>query len=143
MLELSEKTIDTQIMSHKAKFQDEKLTSKVDNLSYAKQQIFKAIYETHPLAEMGYREIVRAINEVTTALNVRYNNSIPSSLSDTLRLINHILDKVNHWITTDRLYKNTDAEIFMDSLTKQLDELEAMLKEVDEAFFETTTTINE
>lgn len=142
MLELSEKTIDDQVMSHKSKFHLEKLTNKVDNLSYAKQQIFKAIYGTHPLAEMGYSEIARAINEVTAALNARYNNSIPSSLSDTLRLINHILAKVHHWIVSDALYKNTDAEIFMDSLSKQLDELEAMLKEVDETFSVTATNDN-
>lgn len=142
ILELSEKTIDNQIMSHKSKFQAEKLADRINNLSYAKQQIYKAIYGTHPLAEMGYSEIVRSINEITDGLNLRYNNSIPSSLSDTLRLINHILAQVNHWITTDKLYKNTDAEVFMDSLGKQLNELEGMLKEVDETYLTTATTEN-
>jgi hypothetical protein len=49
-------------------------------------------------------------------------------------LIDYIIHRFNHWWIEKVLLGNDDAEIFLDSLEKQLNELEEMLFEIDKEF---------
>jgi hypothetical protein len=49
-------------------------------------------------------------------------------------MIDYIILRFNQWWTENTLFGNDDAEIFLDSLDKQLNELEEMLIEIDEEF---------
>ena len=59
---------------------------------------------------------------------------MPSGISEVFRLTDYIITRFNEWWAENSLLENNDAEIFLDSLGKQLDELKEMLIEVDEEF---------
>jgi hypothetical protein len=84
--------------------------------------------------DWGISGINDAINEIRCELNTRYNRNLPIGISEAFRLIDYIIHRFNHWWTEKTLFGNDDAEIFLDSLEKQLNELEEMLFEIDEEF---------
>ena len=134
VLEDVEKSILKQIQEHKDKFKSMKLIDIVDNLSYPTQLIYRGIFNNHPLAEIGLKEIREKLDALKLELNKRYNNKIPDSISDIFRLQDHILDKIGNWISNKELERNTDAEVFMDSFDNQMKGLIEILKEIDDEF---------
>lgn len=128
------KTISEQIQIHKDKFKSMKLTEIVDNFNYPTQLIYREIFNNHPLAEIGLKEIREKLDTLKSELEKRYNNKIPDSISDIFRLQNHILLRIDCWIANKELERNTDAEIFMDSFDHQMDELLEILNEIDDEF---------
>lgn len=86
--------------------------------------------------ELGISGLKDAINEIRKELNTRYNENLPIGISEAFRLIDYIILRFNQWRTEMTLLGNDDAEIFLDSLEKQLSELEEMLLEIDEEFCE-------
>jgi len=134
VLEDIEISISDQIQTHKDKFKSMKLIDLIDNLNYPTQLIYRGIFNNHPLAEIGLKEIREKIDALKLELNKRYNNRIPESISNIFRLQDHILDRINNWISNKELERNTDAEVFMDSFENQLNELIEILKEIDEEF---------
>ncbi|NLN24241.1 MAG: hypothetical protein GX163_00980 [Bacteroidetes bacterium] len=128
------KAISEQIQTHKDKFKSMKLTDIVDNFNYPTQLIYRGIFNNHPLAEIGLKEIREKLDTLKSELGKRYNNKIPDSISDIFRLQNHILLRIDCWIANKELERNTDAEIFMDSFDHQMDELLEILNEIDDEF---------
>lgn len=128
------KTISEQIKIHKDKFKSMKLADIVNNLNYPTQLIYRGIFNNHPLAEIGLKEIREKLDALRIELEKRYNNKIPDSISDIFRLQTHILLRIDSWIANKELERNTDAEIFMDSFDHQMDELMEILKEIDDEF---------
>ncbi|KAF5043429.1 hypothetical protein DSECCO2_502310 [anaerobic digester metagenome] len=128
------KTISAQIQTHKDKFKSMKLTDIVDNFNYPTQLIYRGIFNNHPLAEIGLKEIREKLDTLKSELGKRYNNKIPDSISDIFRLQNHILLRIDSWIANKELERNIDAEIFMDSFDHQMDELLEILNEIDDEF---------
>ena len=128
------KAISEQIQTHKDKFKSMKLTDIVDNFNYPTQFIYRGIFNNHPLAEIGLKEIREKLDTLKSELGKRYNNKIPDSISDIFRLQNHILLRIDCWIANKELERNTDAEIFMDSFDHQMDELLEILNEIDDEF---------
>lgn len=86
--------------------------------------------------EWGISGLKDAIDEIRKELKIRYNENLPSGISEAFRLIDYIIHRFNQWWTEKTLLGNDDAEIFLDSLEKQLNELEEMLLEIDEKFNE-------
>jgi len=84
--------------------------------------------------EWGISGLKEAVNEVRKELITRYNANIPSEILEAFRLIDYIINRFNLWWTEKTLLGNDDAEIFLDSLEKQLEELKEMLQEIDEEF---------
>jgi hypothetical protein len=76
------------------------------------------------------------MDEIREELNVRYNHSLLSGISESLRLIDHITHRFNQWWNDKTLLGNDDAEIFLESLKNQLEELGEMLEEIDDVFNE-------
>ena len=129
-----ENSISEQIQIHKDKFKSMKLIDIVNNLNYPTQLIFRGIFNNHPLAESGLVEIKEKLNNLKIELNKRYNEKIPESISDIFRLQDHILHRIDDWISSKEIERNIDAEVFMDSFEKQMNELMDILKEIDENF---------
>lgn len=102
------------------------------------QLIFRGIRddERNFQGEWGISGVKDAIDSIRKELNLRYNGSLPIGISETLRLIDYIIHRFNQWWTDKSLLGNDDAEIFLDSLKKQIKELEYMLNEIDEEFNE-------
>lgn len=86
--------------------------------------------------EWGISGIKSTIEEIREELNKRYNQNLPSGISESFRLIDYIIHRFNQWWSEKTLLGNDDAEIFLDSLENQLKELEKMLSEVDKEFNE-------
>lgn len=103
-------------------------------MNYPTQLIFRGIFNNHPLAESGLVEIKEKLNNLKIELNKRYNEKIPESISDIFRLQDHILHRIDDWISSKEIERNIDAEVFMDSFEKQMNELMDILKEIDENF---------
>jgi len=86
--------------------------------------------------EFGISGIKEIIDEIRKELNKRYNENLPIGIAEAFRLIDYIIHRFNQWWTEKTLLGNDDAEIFLDSLGKQLNELKDMLLEIDEEFNE-------
>lgn len=86
--------------------------------------------------EWGISGLKSAIDEIRKELNTRYNQNLPTGISESFRLIDYIIHRFNQWWNDKTLLGNNDAEIFLDSLENQLKELEEMLIEIDEDFNE-------
>ncbi len=129
-----EKLISKQIQTHKDKFNSKKMINIINNMNYPTQLIYRGIFNNHPLAEIGLKEIKEKLDTLKLELNKRYNGTIPDSVSGIFRLQDHILDRIETWILNNELERNMDAEVFMDSFEKQMDELQEILKEIDEEF---------
>lgn len=84
--------------------------------------------------EWGINGVKNALDEIRIELNTRYNNNLPSGISEAFRLTDYIIHRFNEWWTENNLLGNNDAEIFLDSLGKQLNELKEMLIEIGEEF---------
>ena len=85
-------------------------------------------------AEGGISGVRASIEKIKTGLNLRYNKNPHPNISESIEMIDYILDRLNQWQTKNNLLKNKDAEIFLDRLNNQLSNLKEMLKESDEKF---------
>lgn len=126
------KKIEMKKDEHKSKSLKEMIVGTSRNI----ELIFRGIrdIERHFQGEWGIEGINASIDEIRKDLNIRYNENLPSEISEVFRLIDHILKRFNQWWTEKSLLGNDDAEIFLDSLKNQLDELEEMLMGIDEEF---------
>jgi len=126
------KKIEMKKDEHKNKALKEMLVGADDNI----QLIYRGIRDTDRTfqGEWGISGVKNALDEIRTELNIRYNNNLPSGISEVFRLTDYIIARFNEWWTENNLLQNDDAEIFLDSLGKQLDELKEMLIEIDEEF---------
>ncbi|MEX1190964.1 MAG: hypothetical protein WEA99_03255 [Brumimicrobium sp.] len=84
--------------------------------------------------EWGIFGIKNSIDEIRIELNTRYNDNLPSGISEVFRLTDYIINRFSEWWKGNTLFGNNDAEIFLDSLRNQLHELKKMVIEVDEEF---------
>jgi hypothetical protein len=98
------------------------------------QLIYRGIrdVERNFQGEWGILGLKDTVNEIRKELNTRYNENLPSGILEAFRLIDYIINRFNQWWSEKILLGNDDAEIFLDSLEKQLDELKEMLEEIDE-----------
>lgn len=100
------------------------------------QLIYRGIRDTDRnfQGELGISGVKNALDEIRIELNTRYNNNLPSGISEVFRLTDYIIARFNEWWTENSLLENNDAEIFLDSLGNQIDELKEMLIEIDEEY---------
>jgi hypothetical protein len=126
------KIIEMKKDEHKTKSLREMIIGTGRNL----ELIFRGIRDTERnfQGEWGITGLNTSIDEIRKDLNKRYNENLPSGISEAFRLIDYILTRFNQWWAEKTLFGNDDAEIFLDSLKNQLNELEAMLIEIDEEF---------
>lgn len=128
--------INEKVNEHKEKHQDESLYSIVSNLNYSIQLIKRGYSDVNRYfqAEGSLKIVTSKITEVEEELKKRYKNSTPESVEYTLKNIYYILEKVQKWYENNELLNNKDAEIFMIAFDKEFEELEDMLKEIDEEY---------
>jgi hypothetical protein len=114
---------------------EKKMTSLIrEDLSYAMSKISDGIYNNYPLVEMNFKTIKNTFGSIKEEAIKRYGDIHISKqgLDDVLRRIEYIVQRVEGWIVDGQLYNNKDAEVFLDSLSDRFDELDDMLKELDE-----------
>ena len=126
------KKIEMKKGEHKNKSLEEMIIGADRNI----QLIFRGIRDEERSfqGEWGISGLKDVIDEIRKELNTRYNENLPSGISEAFRLIDYIIHRFNQWGTEKTLLGNDDAEIFLDSLEKQLKELQVMLLEIDEKF---------
>lgn len=122
----------------KGEHKDKSLKEMIFGVNGNIQLIYRGIRdeERNFQAEWGISGLKSAMDDIRKELNTRYNQNLPSGLSEAFRLIDYIIHRFNQWWTEKTLLGNDDAEIFLDSLKNQLDELEEMLLEIDNEFNE-------
>jgi hypothetical protein len=85
-------------------------------------------------AEGSIKIVASKMKEVEEELKNRFKSSIPESIEYTLGNIDYILEQMGNWFDNNELLGKKDAEIFMIAFDKEFDELEIMLKEIDEEY---------
>ncbi|WP_439182247.1 hypothetical protein [Carboxylicivirga taeanensis] len=131
VIELMEKEYE----AHKKQFTDNKISELTNGISYSISKVYEGIYNSYPLAEMNFSIIKSTIESVKEQIIKRYGKiSALQGVEDVIRRIDYILERMNVWISEDNLLNNYDAEVFMDSFSDRVVELETMLKEIDEEF---------
>ena len=128
--------INKKIEMKKGEHRNKKLIEMIFGVNRNKQLIYRGIRDKSRnfQGELGISEIKKSIEEIKEELNIRYNKNLPDGISDTFRLIDYIINRLNEWQTNNQLLGNNDAEIFLDSLSNQMKELEEMLIEIDNEF---------
>lgn len=127
--------IDKKMKDLKNKFRGMKLQKYLDDVNYPIQKIHEGISNNYPLAKDNLKVLKNYMDNLKIDLNKRYNNQIPNEIeSCNFKLIDHILKKFNTWLENGELYGNIDAEVFYDSLEKQIEELKTTLQGIDEEF---------
>jgi len=122
----------------KGEYKDKSLKEMIVGADRNIQLIYRGIRdeERNFQGEWGISGLNDAINEIRKELNIRYIENLPSGISEAFRLIDYIIHRFNQWWTERALLGNDDAEIFLDSLEKQLSNLKEMLLEIDQEFNE-------
>lgn len=136
VLQAVKENILNKIEMKKGEHKDKSLQDMIVGASRNIELIYRGIRDDDRSfqGEWGISGLKNAIDEIRKELNTRYNEKLPSGISDVFRLIDYIIHRFNQWWTEKTLLGNDDAEIFLDSLRNQLYELEEMLKEIDKKF---------
>lgn len=122
------------IKEFKKKYKSMKLITLLDNIDRHIQLVHRGIWDNHPMADLGQREMQNMIDKIKLELEKRYQNKIPESVECIFRLQQHSTNKIGEFIDNQTLHRNIDAEIFMDSFGTQLEELRQILMEIDTEF---------
>lgn len=138
VLQKVQENISKKIEMKKGEHKDKSLKEMIVGVDRNIQLIYRGIRdrERNFQGEWGISGLKSTIDEIREELNKRYNQNLPSGISESLRLIDYIIHRFNQWWSENTLLGNDDAEIFLDSLKKQLNELEEMLLEIDKEFNE-------
>lgn len=138
VLQKVQENISKKIEMKKGEHKDKSLKEMIVGANRNIQLIYRGIRdrERNFQGEWGISGLKSAIDELREELNKRYNQNLPSGISESFRLIDYIIHRFNQWWTEKTLLGNDDAEIFLDSLKNQLNELEEMLLEIDKEFNE-------
>jgi hypothetical protein len=136
VLQSVEENILNKIEMKKGEHKDKSLKEMIVGADRNIQLIYRGIRddEKNFQGEWGISGLKDAIEEIRKELNIRYNENLPIGISEAFRLIDYIILRFNQWWTERTLLRNDDAEIFLDSLEKQLNELKEMLLEIDQEF---------
>jgi hypothetical protein len=128
--------INEKVNQHKEKHKKESLHSIISNLNYSIQLIKRGYSDTQRAfqAEGSIKIVASKMKEVEEELKNRFKSSIPESIEYTLGNIDYILEQMGNWFDNNELLGKKDAEIFMIAFDKEFDELEIMLKEIDEEY---------
>jgi len=129
-------TLEKDLLTHKKKFKNMKLTDLVpNNLHYSIGKVYEGIYSDNPLAEINFGLIKNAYENIKTEIIKRYNTlDSLSGVKLQVEKLDFILSRLDGWINAKQLHNNKDAEIFMDGFNDRFKELEEMLKEIDIKF---------
>jgi len=138
VLQKVQENISKKIEMKKGEHKDKSLKEMIVGVDRNIQLIYRGIRdrERNFQGEWGISGLKGAIDEIRKELNKRYNQNLSSRISESFRLIDYIIHRFNQWWTEKTLLGNDDAEIFLDSLKNQLNELEEMLLEIDKEFNE-------
>jgi hypothetical protein len=138
VLQKVQENISKKIEIKKGEHKDKSLKQMIVGADRNIQLIYRGIRdrERNFQGEWGISGLKDAIDEIREELNKRYNQNLPSGISESFRLIDYIIHRFNQWWNEKTLLGNDDAEIFLDSLGNQLNELEEMLLEIDKKFNE-------
>lgn len=128
--------INEKVNQHKEKHKSDSLHSIVSNLNYSIQLIKRGYSDTQRAfqAERSIKIVASKMKEVEEELKNRFQSSVPESIEYTLKNIYYILEWMQNWYDKNELLDNKNAEIFMIAFDKEFDELEIMLKEIDEEY---------
>jgi hypothetical protein len=129
-----EEAIKYKILELKRKYKDMKLVTLLENVDRNIEFVDRGIGDNHVMANLGHSEMQKMINNIKLELCKRYQNKIPEHIKPILRLQQHSTNKIGEFIQNKTLYKNIDAEIFLDSFNNQLEKLRTFLLEIDTEF---------
>lgn len=129
-----EKDISKQVLSHKEKFKHKTLSDYLKPIEQSYKFFADAIHSNKPVADLGISVVSEALSACKTELLDRYHNSLPASVSESYRMLEHILTKFSAWNESGILFNNIDAEMFLDSYKMHVEELKSILVEIDDDF---------
>lgn len=138
VLQKVRENISKKIEMKKSEHKDKSLKEMIVEVNSNIQLIYRGIRDEKRnfQGEWGISGLKSDIDEIREELNKRYNQNLPSGISESFRLIDYIINRFNQWWNEKKLLGNDDAEIFLDSLDNRLNELKEMLIEIDEKFNE-------
>ena len=99
---------------------------------YALGKVYEGVYSNYPLAELNFKEIMSTHTATKEALDKQYGLSSLPGAADVVRRIDYILSRLQSWVDQKALFKNDDAEVFLDAFSGHWEEYILMLKELDE-----------
>lgn len=129
-------SLEEDLSNHKKKFKNMKLADLIPHdLHYSIGKVYEGIYNDYPLAEMNFRMLKNAYENIKGEIIKRYNTlDALSGVKLQVEKLDFILSRLEGWLNAKQLHKNKDAEIFMDGFDDRFKELEEMLKEIDVEF---------
>ena len=124
------------LKNHKKKFKGRKLIDFVpSDFGYSVEKVFEGIYNKYPLAEMNFKLLKKSYEAIKSEIDQRYTTyKAISGVNNLVNQIDHIISRLEDWISNKNLYQNKDAEVFMTAFDDRFEELKEMLVEIDKEF---------
>ncbi|WP_429382340.1 hypothetical protein [Mucilaginibacter sp. UYCu711] len=79
----------------------------------------------------NFEAIKNTLDTIRKEIDIRYGLDKLPFVKDTFRQIDYVLSKMHEWIQFSNLYKNHDAEVFMNAFEGYFRELNVMIDEMD------------
>lgn len=117
---------------HKMKFQGEKLIDKIpDNLHRYISKIRCGLNR----AEGDFDFVFKIYKEIKKGVEERYSTvkALPD-IEYSVEKLDFIFDRISRLFKNNNVYKNVEANVYIDSLKREFNELIDMVKEIDEDF---------
>ncbi|MDB5268749.1 MAG: hypothetical protein JWP58_1789 [Hymenobacter sp.] len=103
-----------------------------DHLAYAISKLYEGYFSGYPMAEADLSYIADVQTKLKEGLTQKYSSYQDiDSVSATIETLDHIVQRLKHWLEEGELKGNMDAKIFIDALKWHYEALKGMLGELD------------
>jgi hypothetical protein len=136
VLNIVREALCDQLKNHRLKFVGDKLAHLVpDNLSYMISKIRLGIIKNAEIGGFYFKHLKDEYEKIKQGLTNRYITIDASpEVNEQVKKIDYIFSRMQGWMSECHIYKNPDADIFLDGLFDRLMEFKELLIQIDESF---------
>lgn len=128
--------LESDFESHKSKFKDKKLSDLIHpSIGYQFSKLYENINRDYDLVEMNFKSIIETYDKIKAGIIERYFSlTALSGIQLTTERLDYIFLRLKRDLIENKINDKLELEILIDALKSHFNELQEMLKEIDEKF---------
>lgn len=135
ILDVTIEKLEQEWQTHKNQFMSDKLNALIPpNHGYMISKLYEGVWNNYPLAAMNLSSLQESVVEISDGISKRYGSLKAAGIDHEIDKINYLVQKITLWIDNKQLHNNMDAEIFIDCLDLQLQNLYSVVRDIDKRF---------
>jgi hypothetical protein len=121
---------------HKEKFKNDKLIDLIHpTIDYHFSKLYENIYRDYDLVQINFNLIFETYNNIKQGITERYSSlSALSGVELTTETLDYLFARLKRDLIENKIEDKMELYIFIDALKSHFDELQSMIKEIDEEF---------